>query len=131
VPFLPEARNEKAPARFLSGRTSAMFEGCVKGGRFVKEFFTIVYNHMREIRVISGPQRAVTRLTAAGRGSACTKRTRQLAQISSSGSCGARSGRMMIAVCVHHGRKPQYTMASSSRVGYKRNMEVTPWHAAN
>lgn len=36
----PGARNEKAPARFLSGRTSAMIELCVKGGRFVNAFFT-------------------------------------------------------------------------------------------
>ena len=31
----PGSRNEKAPARSLSGRTSAMIEVCVKGGRFV------------------------------------------------------------------------------------------------
>src|SRR5690606_31111079 len=120
-----------APARLLSGRTCAMMKACVKGGRFVNEVFTTVYNHMRQSRIIVGPQRAATRLTAARRASACTKRTRQLSQTSSSGSCGARSGQMMTAVCVHHGRKPQYTTASSSQVGYKRNMEVTPWHAAN
>ena len=39
VPFPPGARNEKAPARFLSGRTSAMFKACVKGGRVVNAFF--------------------------------------------------------------------------------------------
>ena len=39
VPFPPGARNEKAPARSLSGRTSAMIEACVKGGRFVNAFF--------------------------------------------------------------------------------------------
>lgn len=32
------AKNEKAPARFLSGRTPAMIETCVKGGRFVNAF---------------------------------------------------------------------------------------------
>lgn len=39
LPFPPGARNEKAPARFLSGRTSAMFKACVKGGRVVNAFF--------------------------------------------------------------------------------------------
>lgn len=39
MPSPPGARNEKAPARFLSGRTSAMIETCVKGGRFVNAFF--------------------------------------------------------------------------------------------
>lgn len=38
-PFPPGATNEKAPARFLSGRTSSMIEGCVKAGRFVNAFF--------------------------------------------------------------------------------------------
>lgn len=31
----PGARNKKAPARFLSGRTSAMVGACVKGGSVV------------------------------------------------------------------------------------------------
>lgn len=39
VPFPPGARNEKAPARFLSGRTSAIIEACVKGGRVVNQVF--------------------------------------------------------------------------------------------
>lgn len=39
VPFPPGARNEKTPARSLSGRTSAMIGICVKGGRFVNGFF--------------------------------------------------------------------------------------------
>ena len=39
LPFPPGARNEKAPVRFLSGRTSAMIEVCVKGGRVVNAFF--------------------------------------------------------------------------------------------
>ena len=38
----PGARNKKAPARFLSGRTSAMIEACVKGGRFVNAFFVCI-----------------------------------------------------------------------------------------
>jgi serine/threonine-protein kinase RIO1 len=41
MPFPPGARNEKAPARFLSGRTSAMIEACVKGGRVVNAFFCL------------------------------------------------------------------------------------------
>lgn len=50
MPFPPGARNEKAPARFLSGRTSAMIELCVKGGRFVNAFFcflAIIYARMQ------------------------------------------------------------------------------------
>lgn len=38
----PDARNEKAPARFLSGHTSAMIEACVKGGRFVNAVFVCI-----------------------------------------------------------------------------------------
>ncbi len=46
MPFPPGARNEKAPARSLSGRTSAMIEFCVKGGRVVNAsffFLTMLY----------------------------------------------------------------------------------------
>lgn len=39
MPFPPGARNKKAPERFLSGRTSAMIEAFVKGGRFVNGVF--------------------------------------------------------------------------------------------
>lgn len=49
--FPPDARNEKAPARSLSGRTSAMIEICVKGGRFVNAFFcflAIVYARIQD-----------------------------------------------------------------------------------
>lgn len=51
VQFPLGARNEKAPARFLSGRTSAMIEACVKGGRFVNAFFcflAMLYARMRD-----------------------------------------------------------------------------------
>lgn len=48
VPFPPGARNEKAPARSLSGRTSAMIEICIKGGRFVKDVFFFLYKGVNE-----------------------------------------------------------------------------------
>ncbi len=50
APFPPDARNEKAPARFLSGRTCAMIEACVKGSRVVNAFFfflTMLYAKAR------------------------------------------------------------------------------------
>ena len=52
VPFPPDARNEKAPARSLSGRTSAMIETCVKGGRFVNVVFGFLakaYGKFRDV----------------------------------------------------------------------------------
>lgn len=38
----PGAGNEKAPARFLSGRTSAMIEACVKGAGLSIEVFVFL-----------------------------------------------------------------------------------------
>ena len=51
--FPPSARNEKAPARSLSGRTSAMNEACVKGGRVVNDTLLFEFGDMLLSRAAS------------------------------------------------------------------------------
>lgn len=71
----PGARNEKAPARFLSGRTSAMFKACVKGGRFVNDVFVfqaMAYAKARDQLDVTAPFRVRHRVGSSSRSSACT-----------------------------------------------------------